>query len=289
MINIDEILIGFIGQGWIGKHYADDFEERGYSVVRYALEEPFVQNKEKIKKCDIVFIAVPTPTTPGKGFDDSILRKAIKTVGKGKTAVIKSTILPGTTERLQEENPDIFVIHSPEFLREVSAAYDARNPVRNIVGVPVVNEKYKELAEVVISILPIAPYKLVCHAKEAELVKYIGNVFLHKKVIFSNLVYDLAEKLGINYESLREAVGADPRIGKSHMKVSHQGGRGSGGHCFLKDYAAFIEMYENHVGDELGLSLLRNYEKKNIETLRKSGKDLQDLKEVYGDDLENVL
>ena len=64
--------IGFVGQGWIGKHYADNFEARGYMVVRYALEEPYVKNKEKIKECGIVFIAVPTPTSP-KGFDASIV------------------------------------------------------------------------------------------------------------------------------------------------------------------------------------------------------------------------
>ena len=76
-------LIGFIGQGWIGKHYADDFEKRGYDVVRYALEEPYIKNGDKIKDCDIVFIAVPTPSTL-EGFDDSIVRKAIKGVGQGK-------------------------------------------------------------------------------------------------------------------------------------------------------------------------------------------------------------
>ena len=48
--------IGFIGQGFIGKSYADDMERRGYTTVRYALEEPYKNNKEKIKECDIVFI-----------------------------------------------------------------------------------------------------------------------------------------------------------------------------------------------------------------------------------------
>lgn len=81
-------IIGFIGQGWIGRHYADDFENRGYKVIRYALEEPYLQNGEKIKECDIVFIAVPTPSSP-EGFDDSIIRQAVKKTGKGKTVVIK--------------------------------------------------------------------------------------------------------------------------------------------------------------------------------------------------------
>lgn len=88
-----DLKIGFIGQGWIGKNYADNFEQRGYSIVRYGLEKEYAHNGEAIAGCDIVFIAVPTPSTP-QGFDDSILREAIKKVGKGKIAIIKSTLLP---------------------------------------------------------------------------------------------------------------------------------------------------------------------------------------------------
>ena len=98
--------IGFIGQGWVGKNLANDMEARGFDVVRYALEEPYTHNGGDIKDCDIVFIAVPTPTTP-QGFDDSVLRQAVKLVGSQKTAVIKSTVLPGTTESIQKENPDL--------------------------------------------------------------------------------------------------------------------------------------------------------------------------------------
>ena len=105
--------IGFIGQGWIGKNYADNFEERGYDVIRYANEEPYCKNKNKIAKCDIVFIAVPTPTTPD-GFSDAILQKVLPLVGKGKIAVIKSTVIPGTTSQLQQKFPDILIVHSPE-------------------------------------------------------------------------------------------------------------------------------------------------------------------------------
>ena len=93
--------IGFIGQGWIGKNYADYFEESGFPTTRYALEEPYVGNKDKIAECDIVFMAVPTPSTM-EGFDDSIVRSAVKLVGKGKVAVIKSTILTGTTRSVQK-------------------------------------------------------------------------------------------------------------------------------------------------------------------------------------------
>ena len=88
--------------------------KRGFDAVRYSQEEPYIKNKSKIKNCDIVFIAVPTPTTPN-GFDLSIVKKVIKLIGRGGVAVLKSTILPGSTEMIQKENPGIFVLHSPNF------------------------------------------------------------------------------------------------------------------------------------------------------------------------------
>lgn len=279
----NDLLIGFIGQGWVGGSYADDFENRGYNVVRYALEEPYLQNGHKISDCDIVFIAVPTPSTP-EGFDDSMVRSVMEKVGKGKTAVIKSTLAPGTTESIQQENPDIFVMHSPEFLREATAAEDAAAPERNIIGIPKENDTYYDKARIIMSILPYASFEKICDSKTAELIKYVGNVFLHHKVIFFNMVYDLCQKMGIDYDELSGAVAADPRIQGTHMKIFHDGGRGSAGHCFLKDKAAFMEMYKQMVGDEKGLQALWGPENKNFEFLKESGKDLDLLKSIYGED-----
>jgi UDPglucose 6-dehydrogenase len=302
-------VIGFIGQGWVGKHYADDFENRGFAVIRYSLEEPYRKNGEKIKEADIVFIAVPTPTTP-QGFDDSILRQAVKKVGRGKTAVIKSTILPGTTESIQKENPDIYILYSPEFLTEATAAYDAANPLRNIIGLPVDSAEYRARAKEVMAILPRAPYELICFAREAEMTKYGGNNWFYFKVIFVNLLYDLAQKLGCRWEVIKEAMAADPRIGSSHLNPVHQSGtkggearpalkfnelhlepvhksgRGAGGHCFIKDFAAFHELYEKlFPDDKFSLKLLQAVRDKNIDLLLSSKKDLDLLAGVYGEDV----
>lgn len=276
--------IGFIGQGWIGKNYADNFEARGFDVVRYGLENGYTENREKIKECDIVLIAVPTPSTP-HGFDDSIVREVVGIVGDGKTAVIKSTIIPGTTESIQAMYPDKYVFHSPEFLTEATAKYDADNPDRNIVGIPVDNEEYRKKAQEVINVLPKAPYELICPAKEAELIKYAGNVSFVFKVLFFNLLYDVAQKLGVNYETIKEGVGHDPRIGFIHTSPVHKTGRGAGGHCFIKDYKAFMEVYEKFVGDEKGMNLLKALEDKNLELLLSTNKDLDLLKGVYGEDI----
>ncbi len=273
--------IGFIGQGWIGRHYADDFEKRGFDVVRYALEEPYAKNKEKIKECEIVFVAVPTPTGP-EGFDSSILKNAIKNIGEKSSVVIKSTLLPGTTQEIQKENPDLFIFHSPEFLREASAAHDAANPQRNIIGTPVENEEYQKKAKEILSILPKAPYELICTSREAELIKYGGNVHLYIKVVFMNMLYDLATKHNLNWDVIKEAMMADARIGSSHMDVVHQSGRGAGGHCFIKDFAAFKEEYVKAVGDTEGSLLLESLQRKNNKLLKESGKDLDLLEGVFG-------
>jgi len=280
--------IGFIGQGFIGKSYADDMERRGYATVRYALEEPYKHNKEKIKDCEIVFIAVPTPTTPG-GFDYSIVEGALKLVGKGKTAVIKSTILPGTTETLQKKFPGIYVMHSPEFLVLKQAAEDAARPLRNIVGTPTINKKASARARAVLKVLPKAPFEIVCGAREAEMVKYAGNFFLYMKVLYANLMYETAEAIDADYEVVRKAVAADPRIGPSHLFVVHgsghkgaKAGRGAGGVCFIKDVEAFARFYKKHAGERYGTALFEAAIEKNLDLLIKSNKDIDLVVGVHG-------
>lgn len=280
--------IGFIGQGWIGKNYANDFEERGYEVIRYGLEEPYTNNKELIAECDIVFIAVPTPTTP-EGFNIDTVRKVLPLVGKGKIAIIKSTILPGTTETLQGEFPEIYVLHSPEFLVEKTAAHDASHPNRNLIGIPVENSEYTEKAELVLSVLPEAPYSAVMKALDAEFVKYAGNCFLFTKVVYMNILYDLVDKMGGDWSEVKDALIHDPRIGVSHTEPVHQSGRGAGGHCFIKDFEAFRKMYDEYMGDSVGSELLSFLVEKNISLLTQSGKDMELLTGVYGESLKDGL
>src|ERR1700690_4418019 len=184
--------IGFVGQGFIGKSYADDMERRGHDVVRYSLEEPYRANKELIKKCGIVFVAVPTPTTK-KGFDYSVVEKVLALAGGGSTVVIKSTILPGTTQALQKKFPKLYIIHSPEFLVLAHAAEDAARPLRNIIGIPKDTPAFRRKASAVLKTLPKAPFALVCSAQEAELVKYGGNLFLYLKVLYANLLFEAAD------------------------------------------------------------------------------------------------
>ncbi|MGC9602317.1 MAG: hypothetical protein ABSE76_01060 [Minisyncoccia bacterium] len=282
--------IGFIGQGYIGKNYADDFEQRGYTVVRYSLEPQYAGNREAIAACDIVFIAVPTPTIPGKGGDDNLVRRVLLLIGEGKIVVIKSTVLPGTTESIQAEYPTKTVLHSPEFLVESTAAYDAAHPTRTIVGMPHDTPAHRDAAKLLVSILPKAPFELVCSSRESELIKYTSNCYLFTKVVFANVFYDIAQGFGADWEKVMAGVGADPRIGPSHLKVAdaskHPGatiGRGAGGHCLPKDFAALRAAYEHLTSaNQSNVALLRTLEQKNIELLKTSGKDLDLLAQIYG-------
>jgi UDPglucose 6-dehydrogenase len=125
--------------------------------------------------------------------------------------------------------------------------------------------------------------------RDAELVKYGSNCFLYLKVIFVNLLYGLAVSGGLDWRSVRDAIAADPRIGASHMEPIHASGhtqdkpgRGAGGHCFIKDFAAFSRLYEEAVRDPLGKHVLEAMRDKNNALLRESGKDVDLLETVYG-------
>lgn len=196
--------------------------------------------------------------------------------------------MPGTTKKLQSLYPDIYVMHSPEFLREVSAKNDAKFPERNIVGVPEVTDIYYEKAKSVMSILPKAPFELVCSSEEAELIKYAGNLFLTFKVVYMNMVYDVSSLHGADWSVIRSAVIHDSRIGSSHTEPIHVSGRGAGGNCFIKDLAGFRIFCESlDLGDPFTVQLLKAVEKKNNSLLVSSGKDVGLLRKVYGENFFN--
>ncbi len=139
-----------------------------------------------------------------------------------------------------------------------------------------------------LQVLPAAPFNKVMSAKAAELTKYAGNVFLSIKVVYANMLYDLAASMGLEYAEVKDAVAADPRIGPSHLMPvlasghTDKAGRGAGGHCFIKDLEAFRRLYAELAEDERGSALLSAIVKKNNALLTDSGKDLELLEGVYG-------
>lgn len=274
--------IGFIGQGFVGKNIANDIHARGYDVTRYALEAEYVGNKENLKECDVVFIAVPTPSTP-EGFDYSIIEANLSLLKDGAIVVIKSTILPGTTRKLQDAFPHLVILFSPEFLCETTAAHDAANPIVNIVGAFPDSAGHRTSAEIVMKILPFSKHTFIIPTEAAELFKYIHNIHGFMRVVFSNLFYDTAQKLGVEWAHVEQIMNVDPMMSPYYNSPTHKSGRGAGGHCFIKDMAAFIELYQKqNANDEKGNAVLKAMELKNLELLSATGKDKDLVEGVYG-------
>ena len=151
--------------------------------------------------------------------------------------VIKSTVAPGTTYAYQEKFPALNLIFNPEFLTEKTAAQDFAHPDKQLVGF---TAKTGEYAQQVMKILPRAPYEKIIHARAAEMAKYAINCYYAFKVIFANTIYDLCQKLGVDYDQVREGLVNDKRIIDSHFDVTHGGYRGYAGKCLPKDVKTLV-------------------------------------------------
>lgn len=252
--------IGIMGLGVVGDAVHRWFESRNFALRVY---DPYrgLGSEDAINEADIVFICVPTPYVPGRGFEDSALEDAVSRLRGSKVVVIKSTVLPGTTEAYQLRYDQHCFLFNPEFLRQASARADFVEPDRQIVGY---TAQSRHLAEGILSLLPEAPHPRLMVAREAEMTKYMTNAFLALKVTFANELYDLATALDIDYDVVREAVAADVRIGPSHLDVLDGGYRGYGGKCLPKDTKALL-----HLSDRLGvpLRLLRTADQVNASLL----------------------
>lgn len=217
---------------------------------------------EEINLCDIILVCVPTPYSKKVGCDISAVEDVFSAIKGNKIIVIKSTVLPGTTEMMQKKYPQHKVLFSPEFLRAKYAKKDACSPDRQIVGY---TKKSKDVAKSLFKILPKAPFNKIVTASEAEMVKYFGNTFLASKVIFANQIYDLCKKIGVDYDVVKSCAAEDKRIGSSHLEIFENGQRGFGGFCFPKDVGAFIKFSEK---EKVDASFLKTVEKIN-KNLRK--------------------
>lgn len=230
--------IGIIGAGVVGGSLQAYLRERGADVRVY--DPPKGHNDfAPVNAAPTVFVCVPTPYAVGRGFDDRCLLDAVARIEGAKTVVIKSTVLPGTTALLQTRYPRHRFVFNPEFLREATAFQDFIQPDRQIVGVTA--ESASEGPRVM-AMMPRAPFELICPAGEAEMAKYAANSFLAVKVSYANEIFDLCQRLRLDYARVRDIVAADPRIGASHMDVHDAGYRGYGGKCLPKDSKSLLDL-----------------------------------------------
>ncbi len=272
----------------------------GVGMVGGALLRYFVQQKQiqpilydpfknltdinALNQAEVIFLCVPTPyDVAAGGFDLSYLDKAFNVLTSDKIVVIKSTVLPGTTDEYQKKYPQHKILFNPEFLTEATADYDTLYPTRQLVGY---TEKSRAEAEKIMELLPAAPYKKILLAKEVETVKYFGNTLYALKVAFANQIYDLCQKLGIDYETVKECAKSEPMVGKTHLEIFHTVGqrpksyRGYGGKCLTKDTRALIQL-----GKRVGvdLTVLAAAEKYNNELIKKQGVENQEKTDLEKD------
>ena len=258
--------IGIIGLGFLGSAMESYFVQEGLDTKRY--DKKGVGSPEEINEADLIFVCVNTPyDKEKKGVDLAFVNSAVETIKGEKIVVLRSTVPPGKTDAFQEKFPNHYFLFNPEFLRTNFAREDFKNPPRQIIGF---TEKSKKFADIVLRILPQAPqeYTKILPAKSAELIKYASNIILASRVALSNKIFDFTEKLGIDYEDIKQSLVADPRIGSYGLNIWYDGFRGYNSSCFPKDIRTFISE-----GEKLGVdvSWLEAMDDENLKLLKEQG------------------
>ena len=257
------IKIGIAGIGMVGGALKRYFEKKpNYKLFLYDKNKKIGSLKE-LNKADFIYVCVPTPYK-GK-CDTSMVEEVISKLKGQKVVIIKSTIIPGTTERLQKKFSQHKILYNPEFLTEATADQDFSFPDRQIIGYT--KQSYDVAKEILLQ-LPLAPFERIVPATVAEMIKYFGNAWFFVKVVFANQMYDLCQKLGIDYELVREGVSADKRIGRTHLKIWHNGYRGAGGKCLPKDLKSLLRLAEDL---KIDLSLLKTADLYNDRLIKSQG------------------
>jgi UDPglucose 6-dehydrogenase len=253
--------IGIMGYGMVGGAVGAWFTGAAkYSPHRFA------DGLDEVNRTKIVFVCAPSPYSSKAGYDMSAILASAKKLAGRKIVVLKSTVLPGTTARLQRRFPQHTWLFNPEFLRDKSAVEDFRRPDRQIIGLAAPTRKHRLAARRVMRLLPTAPYTAVVTSTEAELIKVFANAYLATKVVFANMIYDVASRLGADYEVVKRGVSQDARITASMMNVWQDGFRGYSGKCFPKDMGAII-WWGRHHGPRL--PLLETADRLNLRLLPK--------------------
>lgn len=299
-----KVKIGIIGVGMVGTPLKRYFEEirgyrRGKNLFLYDID-PKKGCFDDVNKANVIFVCVPTPPAPDGSADLSAVESAFGILKGNKVIVVKSTVPPGTIERLQKKHPRHKILFNPEFLTERRVWEDLINPDRQIVA-PTASSK--TLASLVLNLLPTAYFSspgtlgtynfMRINATEAELGKYAGNLFGALKVTFGNIIKDLCdatEKISkkegvrteVNYAHVRAMLAHDRRIGDAWLDVDHGGYRGFGGYCLVKDTSALIASGEKFLKKlpakskeylrlSVGLGLLKAMRKYNRTLLATQG------------------
>ena len=237
---MEKYKVGVIGNGFVGESQAFAFSPTTDLRI-YDIDPLKASNtKEEIDECDFIFVCVPTPMKKDGSQDISFIEKVFEEAVKNPIYIIKSTVLPGTTERLSNQYPHLDIVFCPEFLTERTAKLDMLTQARIVLGG---ESKIVDFTAKLFEQRFMNKHIIKTDSTTAELIKYMNNTFFATKVSILNEFKLLADKLGANWEDALYGFASDGRIGDSHLHVPGPDGRlGYGGTCFPKDVNALITL-----------------------------------------------
>jgi len=241
--------IGIIGQGYVGTAIKSGFEKY-YELETYdkfSTSKSTVNLHDLVLLSDVIFVCVPTPMNVDGSCHIGIVEEVVSEVNEisissesNPIVVLKSTVPPGTTDRLNKKCKGINIIFNPEFLTEANFIEDFKNQTRIILGGT--RKGTNVLRQVYSKVFPTA-HIIKTGSITAEMVKYMTNAYLATKVSFSNEIKQICDKLDIDYDKVVEYAILDERLGKTHLGVpGPDGDCGFGGHCLPKDINALISV-----------------------------------------------
>jgi len=260
--------LGVIGNGFVGSALIGGFSLSVDSVFVFDKDERLCNCSlyNLTNKSNIVFLCLPTPMDKNGACDVQIIETVLGDIEQfklnleNKIFVVKSTVPPGTTAALQNKYPQINFVFNPEFLTERTARLDFINTSRIVLGGAITHtEKVEEFYRLKFPFTKI----IKTDFETAEMIKYMANCFFSTKISFMNEMKQIAEAANVDWETAKEGLMSDGRVGNSHINVpGHDGSHGFGGKCFPKDINALI-----YKAEELGIEplVLKAVWKKNLE------------------------
>lgn len=202
-----------------------------------------------VRQTSISFVCIQTPSSTNGSLDLKYVVRVAEEIGEAlrtkdafHIVVFRSTMLPGTMERVvvpalvkhsgKQPGKDFGVVYHPEFLREGSAIADYRNPPRTVIG-SIDERSAKQIASLYEGIdAPMVHTDL----RTAELVKYADNAFHALKVAFGNEIGAICRQAGVNSHEAMRIFCLDTKLNLSSVYL--RPGYAFGGSCLPKDLRA---------------------------------------------------
>ncbi len=243
--------VGVVGVGFVGTAVSTGLETVLGDLVEIREYDKFKDTESLenvVENSDIIFVCLPTPMNDDGGCNTSIVEDGVRNIvacaPRSKNIVLKSTVPPGTTNRLQKLYPNHGFIFNPEFLTEKNFIEDFLNQDRIVLGYGGDwwhKTRVEKLYEDFINNQSSKATIVGCKSEVAEMMKYVSNCYLATKVTLFNELDEICKAADIDLAQVVKVLDYDKRIGKTHMKVPGPDGKhGFGGSCFPKDINALI-------------------------------------------------